>query len=166
MNPALTALVVVLALALSSAGGSFVVAAVLRAASRSTDAGHAPTSPPAAAGTTRTTARDVTDAPGARDDAAPTISGPAESDGPEGARARAALRGGMWIGLLERLAVTGCVLAGAPSGIAIVVAVKGLGRYPELRENPGVSERFVIGSLASLLWGALIGWIGLTVLAS
>jgi hypothetical protein len=143
VNPALTALVVVLALAVASPVGSFVVAGVLRAASRSTDAGHEP-------------ARTAGEGEPA----------PSESEGPEGSRARAALRGGMWIGLLERLAVTGCVLVGAPSGIAVVVAVKGLGRYPELRENPGVSERFVIGSLASLLWAAFVGWVGLRILGS
>ncbi|WP_448060706.1 hypothetical protein [Cellulomonas hominis] len=79
------------------------------------------------------------------------------TDGPDGPRARAALRGGTWIGLLERLAVTGCVLAGQPGGVAVVVAVKGLGRYPELRENPGASERFVIGTLTSLLCAGAVG---------
>jgi hypothetical protein len=50
-----------------------------------------------------------------------------------------------------------CVLVDEPAGIAVVVAVKGLGRFPELRENPGASERFVIGTLASLVWSAAIG---------
>lgn len=67
------------------------------------------------------------------------------------------LRGGTWIGILERLAVTGCLIAGYPAGIAFVIAVKGLGRYPELRENPGASERFVIGTLTSLLWAVAVG---------
>lgn len=70
---------------------------------------------------------------------------------------RAVLQGGTWIGILERLAVTGCLLAGYPAGIAYVIAVKGLGRYPELREHPGLSERFVIGTLASLVWAAVVG---------
>ncbi len=73
----------------------------------------------------------------------------------------AVLRGGTWIGILERLAVTGCLLAGFPAGVAVVVAVKGLGRYPEIRDNPGVSERFVIGTLASLAWAAAAGLLGL-----
>ena len=80
--------------------------------------------------------------------------------GPEGSAAVAALRGGAWIGLLERLATTGALLYGEPSAIAVVVAVKGLGRYPELREHPAASERFVIGSLASLTWAAGIGFLG------
>jgi hypothetical protein len=84
------------------------------------------------------------------------------ADGPDGPRARSRLRGGTWIGALERLAVTGVLLAGEPSGIAVVVAVKGLGRYPELRNgsDPGVSERFVIGTLASLVWSGALGLLG------
>lgn len=67
------------------------------------------------------------------------------------------LRGGMWIGILERLAVTGAVIAGMPVLIAIVVAVKGLGRYPELKEYAGASERFIIGTLASLTVAVAVG---------
>ncbi|MEV7971866.1 hypothetical protein [Cellulomonas sp. NPDC089187] len=77
-------------------------------------------------------------------------------------RAGERLRGGTWIGILERLAVTGCLLVGQPGGVAVVVAVKGLGRYPELRagDTPGVSERFVIGTLASMLWAGGVGALG------
>lgn len=67
------------------------------------------------------------------------------------------LRGGMWIGILERVAVTGAMTAGMPALIALVVAVKGLGRYPELKEHAGASERFIIGSLASLTVAVGIG---------
>lgn len=82
--------------------------------------------------------------------------GAPEGDGPNGSRARATLRGGTWIGILERLAVVLCILVDEPAGLAVIVAVKGLGRFPELRENPGASERFVIGTLASLVWSAAI----------
>jgi hypothetical protein len=61
------------------------------------------------------------------------------------------LNGGAWIGALERLAVTTALLAGRPEGVVVVVAVKGLGRYPELRA-PAAAERFIIGTLTSLLW--------------
>ncbi len=64
----------------------------------------------------------------------------------------AVLRGGATIGVLERLAISVAVLAGWPEGIAIVLAVKGLGRYPELRAHAGTSERFIIGTFASVLW--------------
>ncbi|GAB3404616.1 hypothetical protein [Flindersiella endophytica] len=63
------------------------------------------------------------------------------------------LRGGAWIGILERTAITVALLVGVTEGVAIVVAVKGLARYPELRV-PGASERFIIGTFASLLWAA------------
>lgn len=132
-----TALVAAAALALSTGVGWPLTAAVLRLAARSADAG--------AGADTGTASQEV--APAADDVA----------DGPTGARARAALRGGTWIGLLERTAVTGALLLGYPAGLALVVAVKGLGRYPELREHPGSSERFVIGTLASMLWAAAVG---------
>ena len=64
------------------------------------------------------------------------------------------LRGGAWIGVLERAAVAGTLLAGWPEGLAVVLAVKGLGRYNELRETPAASERFILGTLASSLWAA------------
>ena len=63
------------------------------------------------------------------------------------------LRGGLWIGLLERAAVFASLVAGFPEGVAIALAVKGLGRYPELRA-PGAAERFIIGTFASVLWAA------------
>jgi hypothetical protein len=73
----------------------------------------------------------------------------------------AILRGGAWLGVLERLAITGSILAGYPYGIAIVVAIKGLGRYAELRDQPVASERFVVGTLASLIWSVATGLLGL-----
>jgi hypothetical protein len=63
------------------------------------------------------------------------------------------LRGGAWVGVLERAAVAGTLLAGWPEGLAVVLAVKGLGRYAELKA-PAAAERFIIGTLASLLWAA------------
>jgi hypothetical protein len=38
--------------------------------------------------------------------------------------------------------------------IAYIVAVKGLGRFAELKETPVAAERFIIGTLASMLWAA------------
>ncbi len=71
------------------------------------------------------------------------------------------LQGGTWIGLLERVAITGTILVGRPEGVAIALAVKGLGRYPEL-SGPAASERFIIGTFASVLWAtgcAGAGWL-------
>ncbi|WP_233557738.1 hypothetical protein [Tessaracoccus antarcticus] len=70
------------------------------------------------------------------------------------------LKGGYWIGLLERAALFACVLSGFPAGIAVVLGVKGLGRYPELRTPTGSKgELFIIGTFSSMLWAAL--WSGL-----
>jgi hypothetical protein len=71
------------------------------------------------------------------------------------------LRGGAWVGVLERAALAGTLLAGWPEGLAVVIAVKGLGRYAELKA-PAAAERFIIGTLASLLWAA--GCVGCVVL--
>ena len=71
------------------------------------------------------------------------------------------LRGGAWIGALERAAVAATLLAGFGEGLAVVLAVKGLGRYAELRA-PAAAERFIIGTLASALWAAAC--IGVAVL--
>ncbi len=70
------------------------------------------------------------------------------------------LPGGRWIGILERLGVFACIIAGFGNGIAMILAVKGLGRYPELRagENSKVGELFIIGTFASMLWAA--AWAG------
>lgn len=61
------------------------------------------------------------------------------------------LRGGLTIGILERLAVAGAILAGFPEALAVVVAIKGVGRFTEL-SSAEARERFIIGTLASLIW--------------
>jgi hypothetical protein len=63
------------------------------------------------------------------------------------------LRGGAWIGVLERAAVAVSLLARSAEGLVVVLAVKGLGRYAELRA-PAAAERFILGTLASALWAA------------
>jgi hypothetical protein len=83
-----------------------------------------------------------------------SVTGGGPSD-PEG------LRGGAWIGALERAAIVGTLLAGWPEGLAVVLAVKGLGRFAELRA-PVAAERFILGTLASGLWA--IACFGVVVL--
>ncbi|KXP01430.1 hypothetical protein [Tsukamurella pseudospumae] len=61
------------------------------------------------------------------------------------------LRGGLAIGVLERAAIAVCVLANFAAGLAVIVAAKGLARYPELR-HPGAAEQFIIGTFVSVLW--------------
>lgn len=76
---------------------------------------------------------------------------------PDSSASTKVLRGGLTIGILERIAVVLCIAFDQPVAIAYVVAVKGLGRYPELKDTPAASERFIIGTLASLIWAAVIG---------
>ncbi len=51
------------------------------------------------------------------------------------------LRGGAWIGALERLGVYVALVAGWGPGLAIVLAVKGLGRYPGAAQPGGLRGR-------------------------
>ena len=63
------------------------------------------------------------------------------------------LRGGEWIGYLERLAVYGALLAGFPEGVAVAMVVKSFARYPEIKANStGAAERFIIGTFVSVLF--------------
>ncbi len=82
-----------------------------------------------------------------RDAAAP---GSAEPEAP------AVLRGGRVIGYLERLAVVVAIVAGFPEAIAVVVAIKGIGRFSELA-SAEARERFIIGTLSSLVWACVVG---------
>ena len=81
----------------------------------------------------------------------PASDGPA--DGPAQPTQRI-LRGGAIIGVLERLGVCLAILTGQPVAIAYIVAIKGLGRFAELKETPVAAERFIIGTLTSMLWAA------------
>lgn len=73
------------------------------------------------------------------------------------------LQGGAWIGLLERTAIAATLWSGWPEGLAIVLAVKGLGRYAELGKD-GAAERFILGTFASVLWACAC--TGIAVLAT
>ncbi len=95
------------------------------------------------------------------------------------------LRGGAWIGAFERAAVFATLAAGWPEGLAVVLALKGLGRYSELRgptgpsgssgpsatgsaapHGGGVAERFIIGSFASVLWACATAGTYLTLVGA
>ena len=64
------------------------------------------------------------------------------------------LRGGTIIGYLERFATAGAIMAGFPEAIAVLVAIKGVGRFTEL-EAAEARERFIIGTLVSLIWACV-----------
>lgn len=68
-------------------------------------------------------------------------------------KTREVLRGGTWIGYLERIAVVGAIAIGRFEIIAAVIAIKGLGRFSEL-DTPQTRERFIIGTLVSMIWAA------------
>jgi hypothetical protein len=73
------------------------------------------------------------------------------------------LRGGLWVGALERGAVVGSFVAGFPEGVALVLVVKGFGRFPELHQ-PAAAERFIIGTLVSILWASCCAGVILALL--
>lgn len=82
---------------------------------------------------------------------------PAATTGAKAATAtREVLRGGTWIGYLERIAVVGAIAVGHFEIVAAVIAIKGLGRFSEL-DAPEARERFIIGTLVSMTWAALCG---------
>ena len=74
------------------------------------------------------------------------------------------LRGGSTLGVLERVATFGTLAVGSPEGIAVVLAIKGLGRFGELKV-PAAPERFMIGTFASVLWACGCWAVTLAVLA-
>ena len=64
------------------------------------------------------------------------------------------LRGGRWIGPVERLLMAGLGLAGAYPVVAALMAAKGIVRFPEISADAGRgsrAEEFLVGSLTS--WG-------------
>jgi hypothetical protein len=63
------------------------------------------------------------------------------------------LRGGTTIGILERVAIAGAIVAGFPEAVAVVIAIKGVGRFSELAASEA-KERFIIGTLASFVWAS------------
>jgi hypothetical protein len=76
-------------------------------------------------------------------------------DGPRGPETR--LKGGRLLGPMERLFILGLGLAGQLTAAAIVVAAKGLLRFPELQSKSEqqrihqLTEYFLVGSFASWL---------------
>ena len=91
----------------------------------------------------------------AADETAPPVEATAPPTGPI-QDAESHLRGGFWIGLLERLAIFATIMAGFGQGLIVILGVKSLARYPELRaeDRRGAAERFIIGTFASSLVAA------------
>lgn len=74
------------------------------------------------------------------------------------------LRGGRWIGVLERILLLLLAGAGAHAAVAALVAAKGVIRFPEISadKSGAKAEEFLIGSLASwtlaVLGALLVHW--------
>ncbi|MBF0698045.1 beta-carotene 15,15'-monooxygenase [Actinomyces bowdenii] len=67
------------------------------------------------------------------------------------------MRGGRWIGPLERILILLLAGAGAHEAVAAIVAAKGVIRFPEISKDEGgrKAEEFLVGSLASWALAAL-----------
>lgn len=85
--------------------------------------------------------------------------------------ATTALKGGRLLGPMERLAIVGLGLAGLPTAAGLVIASKGVLRFPELQQRRDatdgpsideVTEYFLVGSFVS--WGFALGSLGLVVI--
>ncbi|GAA1048410.1 hypothetical protein [Arthrobacter russicus] len=150
----MTALIIAAAVLLAALLGWPVTALVLRLARESAAAGTLPATVPVTEAADSALPEDAPAAEAPREAAAPRHREPATGT------PATVLRGGLTIGILERIAVVFCIVFDQPVAIAYVVAIKGLGRYPELKESPAASERFIIGTLASLIWAALVGILG------
>ncbi|MEC5181101.1 hypothetical protein [Arthrobacter sp. CG_A4] len=109
---------------------------------------------PAAAGSAGASEAAAAGSAGASEAAAAGSAGASEAAAAAAVSSARILRGGAIIGVLERLAVCTAILTGQPVAIAYVVAIKGLGRFAELKETPVAAERFIIGTLTSMLWAA------------
>lgn len=62
--------------------------------------------------------------------------------------------GGFWIGVFERLAVVLCLIFKTESLFTAILAVKGLGRYSDIKSGAIESEKFILGTFVSMLWAA------------
>ena len=67
------------------------------------------------------------------------------------------MRGGRWIGPLERILILLLASVEAPAAIAAIVAAKGVIRFPEISQDKAgqKAEEFLIGSFASWILAAL-----------
>ena len=69
----------------------------------------------------------------------------------------ASMRGGRWIGPLERILILLLASVEAPAAIAAIVAAKGVIRFPEISQDKAgqKAEEFLIGSFASWILAVL-----------
>ncbi|PHP51949.1 hypothetical protein [Actinomyces ruminis] len=68
-----------------------------------------------------------------------------------------AMRGGRWIGPLERILILLLATSGAQAAVAAVIAAKGVIRFPEINKDQDgrKAEEFLIGSMTSWILAVL-----------
>ncbi|MBM7050625.1 hypothetical protein [Rothia sp. ZJ1223] len=71
--------------------------------------------------------------------------------------------GGRLIGIFERLAVVMALVTSQTSLLAVIVAIKGLARYPDIESGHLAAEKFIVGTFASLIWAGCCALIALNV---
>lgn len=71
---------------------------------------------------------------------------------------------GRLIGLLERGLIFVLVLIGQPQGVGLLMAAKSILRYGALKEDRGLSEYVIIGTLASFGWALVVSFATLAAL--
>ncbi|GAA1561789.1 hypothetical protein [Brevibacterium picturae] len=94
-----------------------------------------------------------------------THDGPGTKPSRTGSEDIEVLRGGLWIGVVERALIAGAIVLGRPELMAVVIAVKGLGRFAEIKSSAAAGERFIIGTFVSITIASLIGVIGWAVIS-
>lgn len=94
-----------------------------------------------------------------------THAGPGSKPERTGAEDLEVLRGGLWIGIVERALIAGAIVLGRPELMAVVIAVKGLGRFAEIKSSAAAGERFIIGTFVSIALASLLGVIGWAIVA-
>ena len=81
---------------------------------------------------------------------------PSQESGKQG-EMESSMRGGRWIGPLERILILLLASVEAPAAIAAIVAAKGVIRFPEISQDKAgqKAEEFLIGSFASWILAVL-----------
>jgi len=71
--------------------------------------------------------------------------------------------GGATIGMLERCLVLTFVLAANYGAIGLILAAKGLLRYPEIKDTQDqkMPEYILVGTMLSLIWAVVVGLLAL-----
>jgi hypothetical protein len=70
------------------------------------------------------------------------------------------LPAGEWLGPLERIVTFACLSLSWPEGVAAVLVLKSWGRLDVIKESPEAGQRFMIGTMTSVLWAAALAGVG------